>query len=884
MQTLRQSGSAIPTSTGSYTGKMTPIALILVSMFTASNAQADLRVTPPQSIARNVEFDPQFLNMGNAQEMDLSRFANGSNALPGHYKVAIYLNRAALLNADVEFKSREDKTVYPCLTPKIVGSIDFNTDRIPASLLKAIKGGEQCIDLTQEIPAAQVVFDSNEQRLDIQLPQAYVNTLARGTVNPALWDSGVPAGILGYNINAYSSQSNGNDNKSLYAGINAGVNIGAWYARHNGAYSWADGGQKKYTTLNTYMQRDIPILQGRALIGESNTNGLIFDTLPFSGVQLSSDERMLPESLRGYAPDIRGIARTAARVTVSQGGQIIYERTVSPGEFIINDLYPTGYGGNLDVTIHEADGSEQNFTVPFASVAQLLRPGTHRYSVTLGKLRNDFIDDDPALYQATYQRGLTNIVTGYGGVQASQDYHALQLGAAVGTFVGAFSADVTQARTHLPADSGGTQSGQSYQLGYSKVISETNSSLSLAAYRFSTEGFMDYLTAMNTREAVRQGFPASSVGRAKNRVTLTAGQGLPGDWGQFYISSSLQNYWNREGNDTQYQMGYSNRYKSLSYGLSVNRSQSAYGSTQNNYLLSFSFPLGRRDSSHTPNIRVQLNRDSNGNMREQTALSGTAGAGNQFSYSASAMNSNNGGGASGALNAQYRSQATAVSASYGAGENYQSQGLGLNGTMVAHPGGVTLTPYNGETFAVVEAKGAEGARVSSYPGVHIDSHGYAIVPYLNPYQMNDVSIDPKGTASNIELDNTAQKVAPHAGAVVMLKYTTKKGWPVLINATFEDQPVPFGASVQDEKGNNVGAVGQGGQIYARVSSERGKLNVIWGDGNHMTCQVGYVLMPQPKGQKASAVQTFTSLCQEASNNNVPKELASRSTSGSLSGS
>jgi outer membrane usher protein len=868
MQTLRQSGT-IPF----YSGKMSPVAIIFISMFSVSGSQAETQVKSPQSIASNVEFDPLFLKMANSNEMDLSRFANGSNVLPGHYKVAIYLNGAALLNADVEFKSREEKTVYPCLTPQIVVAIDFNTDRIPASLLKAIKGGEQCIDLTQEIPDAQVMFDTNEQRLDILLPQAYVNTLARGSVNPALWDSGVPALLLGYNVNAYSSQSNGNDSKSLYASINSGLNVGAWYLRHNGAYNWADAGEKKYTTLNTYMQRDIPVLQGRALIGESNTNGLIFDTLPFSGVQLSSDERMLPASLRGYAPDIRGIARTAARVTVSQGGQVIYERTVSPGEFIINDLYPTGYGGNLDVTIHEADGSEQNFTVPFASVAQLLRPGTHRYSVTLGKLRNDFITNDPALYQATYQRGLTNTVTGYGGLQASQDYYSLQLGAALGTVVGALSADVTQSRTHLPANSGGTQSGQSYQLGYSKVISETNSSLSLAAYRFSTAGYMDYLTAMNTREVVRQGFPASSVGRAKNRVTLTAGQGLPGNWGQFYISSSVQNYWNREGNDTQYQMGYNNRYKSLSYGLSVNRSQSAYGSTQNNYLLSFSFPLGRSDTGHTPNMRVQLNRDSNGNMREQTTLSGTTGTDNQFSYNASAMNSNNGGGASGALNAQYRSQATAMSASYGAGRNYQSQGLGINGTMVAHPGGVTLTPYTGETFAVVEAKGAEGASVSSYPGVRIDSRGYAVVPYLNPYQMNDISIDPKGTSSNVELDNTAQKVAPHAGAVVMLKYTTKKGWPVLINATFEDQPVPFGASVQDEKGNNIGAVGQGGQIYARVSSERGKLNVVWGDGSQMACQVGYVLMPQPKGHKATEIQTFTSRCQVVSDTQKPTQLA-----------
>lgn len=70
---------------------------------------------------------------------------------------------------------------------------------------------------------------------------------------------------------------------------------------------------------------------------------------------------MLPQSRRGYAPDIRGIARTNAVVTVRQNDRIIYETTVPPGAFVIEDLYPTGYGGNLDVKVTEADGSVQSF-------------------------------------------------------------------------------------------------------------------------------------------------------------------------------------------------------------------------------------------------------------------------------------------------------------------------------------------------------------------------------------------------------------------------------------------------------------------------------------------------------------------------------------------
>ncbi|WP_251276957.1 fimbria/pilus outer membrane usher protein, partial [Enterobacter hormaechei] len=90
---------------------------------------------------------------------------------------------------------------------------------------------------------------------------------------------------------------------------------------------------------------------GRLLVGQSNTTGRVFDSLPFSGMQIASDERMYPASLRGYAPEIRGMARTNAKVTVRQNSAIIYETTVSPGEFVINDLYPTGFGGDLTVTV-----------------------------------------------------------------------------------------------------------------------------------------------------------------------------------------------------------------------------------------------------------------------------------------------------------------------------------------------------------------------------------------------------------------------------------------------------------------------------------------------------------------------------------------------------
>lgn len=849
-----------------FSGRLSPLSLALLSTLFIGNADAESKSAVSKESGSNMEFDASFLNVEDKGSLDLSRFANGSSGTPGTYKTALYVNSQLISNRDIEFRQREDKTVYPCLTQDIIKNIAFNFDKLPPDFLKASEAN--CLDLTHELKDAQVNYDSNEQRLDIEIPQIYMQNVARGSVSSELWDSGITAALLGYSVNAYNSDSHGNTDNSLFAGINAGLNVGAWYLRHNGSYTQSNSGSKQYSSINTYLQRDVPRLGATALVGQSNTTGTVFDTLPFTGVQLATDERMLPESLRGYAPEIRGIARTNARVTIRQGEQVLYETTVTPGEFLINDLYPTGYGGDLLVTVHESDGSDQNFIVPYAAVPQLLRPGSSRYSVTAGELRSDNLRDKPALYQGTYQYGLTNSLTGYGGLQLSENYYAVQLGSAVGTYIGAISFDVTQSYTQLGNVGGaqdenltsGSQSGQSYQVSYSKLINETNSNFSLAAYRYSTSGYMDFMTAMQTRNALADGYSSDAIWRAKNRMTMTFGQGLPEGWGQLSMSGAVQDYWNKDGKDTQYQIGYSNSYKKLSYGLTASRTFSSLAQSQTNYLLSFSLPLGRDDQVHTPQLRSDFTHDTTGRTGQQLALSGTAGEESQFSYGATAMHTNQGMGTSGTLSGSYLSPVTSMNASVGSGKNYRSASVGMNGSIIAHSGGVTFTPYTSDTFALVEAKGAEGARVSSYPGIHIDGNGYAVVPYLNPYQMNDISIDPKGMSDDVELANTSQKVAPYSGAIVKIKYDTKRGTPILVNATLSNgEPVPFGADVMDSNGSTVGSVGQGGQVYARVSLESGKLRVIWGEDKAAQCSLSYRLMPVGKNQQS--MQQFTSVCQ-----------------------
>ena len=179
--------------------------------------------------------------------------------------------------------------------------------------------------------------------------------------------------------------------------LTAGINFGSWHLRQRSSVDVASGVPSGYQNIATYLAHDIPSIRSDLTVGDSFTDGAVFDSFGFRGISLASDDQMLPDSQLEYAPIVHGIARTNARVVITQNGNTILETTVSPGAFEINDLYATGYGGDLHVTVYEADGSQDSFTVPYASVVQLLRPGVWRYTAVAGEVQQPSLSRDGAV-------------------------------------------------------------------------------------------------------------------------------------------------------------------------------------------------------------------------------------------------------------------------------------------------------------------------------------------------------------------------------------------------------------------------------------------------------------------------------------------------------
>lgn len=806
----------------------------------------------PQVWAEEAQFNDAFLPEGSSG-IDLALFQSGNPVMSGEYRADILVNSTLSGRQDIHIVSdAKGKNPRVCVSVRMLELIGVNVTLLSSDAMQLLAADNACPVISEVIDDATAFFSVETQQLDFSIPQVAMRRNARGYVSPELWDRGVSAAMLSYDFNVNHSKSQSSHYDSAYASLNAGLNVGDWRLRHNGSLSWQTLAGAKYQQINTFAQRDLTGLKSQLTVGEANTSGEIFDTLAYRGVQVSSDDRMLPDALRGYAPVVRGIARTNARVSISQGGNLLLQTTVAPGAFVIDDLYATGYGGDLQVTVLEADGSEQSFVVPYASVNQLLRPGTSRFSVTAGETRNNYVAQQAKLVQGTYQYGLVNSLTGFTGVQASENYLSVLGGAAFGTPIGAMAIDFSQAQTKLHS---GTQQGQSVRVSYSKNIQRTGSNFSLAAYRFSTSGYLDFNNAVQFRDAEEKGYDTALYGRPRNRLTLSVDQSL-NTWGHLYLSGYAQNYWDRPGQDVQYQLGYTKQVGRVNYGFNLNRSRAGLGEMQNSLLFSVSMPLEFGSSyTNTPQLSARLGRDSQGNYRQQASLSGSSGEDREYGYSLTAERDGASRSTSTSVSGQYMGSKARINGSLSQGNGYSSASLGGGGSVVAHSQGVTFTPYTGETMAVINAPGAAGAKVVGYPGIRLDGSGNAVVTYLQPYQLNEIAIDPEGTDQGVELRETSQQIAPRAGAVVAVNFATVKGDALLLNVRLKDQsPLPFGATVVDEAGSPVGTVGQGGQLYARVKEGTQRLQVSWGGQRDQACTLTIpALKEQGQMLKANAL-------------------------------
>ncbi|MFF6013414.1 fimbria/pilus outer membrane usher protein [Rahnella sp. R3(2024)] len=813
-------------------------------------------------------FEPAFIEVADNKNatVDLSGFSKTGSQAPGSYKSEIYINGNYVDDKNIIY-ILDDHRLVPILTKHDL--VVWGTEANATPEFMALADKADITDIRDAIPDGKVTFDFAQQRLDISIPQEFIRKNAQGYVDPDSWDDGVNMFFVNY---GYSGSESWRDGKpggvnDAYLNLRSGVNLGAWRLRNYSTYTDSPH-NRSWNSINTYINRDIRALKSQLVIGESHTPSDIFDSFAFRGAQIYSDDNMRPDSLRGYAPVVRGIAQSNAQVTIRQNGNIIWQSYVSAGPFAINDLYPTSASGDLDVSVREADGTVRQFIQPFSSVPIMQREGQLKYSVTAGEYHSTGgATRTPLFIQSTGTYGMPWSSTLYGGTLLAKHYRAASFGMGKGLGdIGSVSLDSTLAETDIRDE---TKRGASFRFQYSKDIAPSGTTFTLAGYRYSTSGYYDFdeangyyaraLLADNPPEGYRNNEHLQDDRDVYNqwrydhnkrsKAQININQALK-TFGSLYLSAYEQQYWGIAGKERSLNVGYNTSYSSINYSLNYTYASTPYYNKPDRVL---AFAVQVPFDAFMP--QSWMNLSGNTSRRDSSSslgISGNALEDNRLAYNVQQAYTNHDQGANGSVSLDYKASFGEYQVGYNYTKDTHQVNYGAMGGVVAHPYGVTFSQPLGDTLALVKAEGTRRVKVQNNTGVYTDNVGYAIVPYVNPYHRNRISLDIDSLNDKVDVLNNIQTVIPTQGALTVAHYPTVIGYKTMFTLTGTD--IPFGASaiLRQDDASIPGIVDDKQRVYLGGVPEQGEILIRW-DNGHCTA-------PYHIGQKNTAVINITAIC------------------------
>ncbi len=308
--------------------------------------------------ATPANFQSGFLRQGQDYDSEaaasvLNQLAVADSLGPGDHWVEIHVNMRYFGQRQIRFDADpQGNGLLPCLSRELLEQIGVRLDSLADPALLQVA----CVALGQLIPDSKVVLDGGRLQLSISIPQIAMRRDATGRVDPALWDYGINAAFINYQTSAQQTahkETGTSSSADLY--LNTGINLGAWRLRSNQSVRQDAQGRREWTRAYAYAQRDLPGTHANLTLGETYTGGDVFRSVPIKGGLIKTDQEMLPDSLQGYAPVIRGVAQSRAKLEVLQNGYPIYSTYVSAGPYEIDDLNTAG-SGELEIVLTEADG------------------------------------------------------------------------------------------------------------------------------------------------------------------------------------------------------------------------------------------------------------------------------------------------------------------------------------------------------------------------------------------------------------------------------------------------------------------------------------------------------------------------------------------------
>ncbi|WP_336194236.1 outer membrane usher protein [Providencia stuartii] len=813
--------------------KATPFRLALLSLSIAfalgGHGEAFASVS-----TEAIQFNTDVLDVEDKKNINLDHFSRAGYVMPGTYSLALKVNDDALPEVKIPFyvPDNDPQGSVPCLSPEITAQLGLTAD----SLKKLTWWhDDQCLNL-ESLPGMQVRGDLSTSSLYVSIPQAYMEYTAPNWDPPSRWDEGIAAILLDYNINGntYRPHNKGHNTYTLNGNGVAGVNLGAWRFRADwqGRLNHATGSTQAVNRdlqwNRFYAYRALPALGAKLILGEDYLNSNMFDSFRFIGASLRSDLNMLPPNLRGYAPEVTGIAQSNATVTISQQGRVIYTEQVAPGPFRIQNL-SDAISGTLDVKIEEQDGTVQEYQLDTANLPYLTRPGQIQYKLAMGQPNDvDRHKEGDNFITGELSWGVNNGWSLFSGLIGSKNYQAISAGIGRDLLAfGALSFDVTQSFARLAGEN--TINGGSYRVSYAKRFDAIDSQIQFAGYRFSERDFMsmsDFLQAAKT--GIR-------YGGSKELYTISLSKNFRDIGMSVYLNYNHQTYWDRPENN-YYSLTLSKYFdvgaiKNVSVNLSANRSM-YNGVTDDSVYLSTSFPL-----SNGANMGYSLNSSRYDTVNRVTYHDRIN---ERTNYQLGVGSNRKGASGTAYLTHQGDTARVSANASY-ANNQYTAFGLSATGglTLTAEGGGVHRMSVPGGTRLLVDTDGIANVPVKGFGApVTTNVFGKAVVGDMNSYYRSKAQIDLNALPDDVDAQQSVVQVTLTEGAVGYREFAVVAGQKAMTVLRLPDGSYPpFGAQILNAKGQSTGIVGDSGSAYISGIEPNSLMTIQWGDDDG--CQVAF---------------------------------------------
>ncbi|EAM8615775.1 fimbrial biogenesis outer membrane usher protein [Salmonella enterica] len=518
------------------------------------------------------------------------------------------------------------------------------------------------------------------------------------------------------------------------------------------------------------------------VIGDAVTYPLPWSrSIRIGGVALGSDFAQRPYEIMTPMPKYFGNAVLPSTIELYVDGMQQYHANIPAGPFQVTSP-GVNYNGNAQIIMVDALGRVSTINFPNYSPHRLLRSGLNEWVVEAGKIRNEyglksFRYGNSVIGSATLRRGITSELTLETHAEGSSNLFSMGTGI-VWNLVSSNVVDLSVATS---------KNGNQYGFGYSWTGKFLNFSFNSLQ---SDKGYRDI---------------ASDYGRFPPHMTQQLSTGISLQNTALNINVTRLRY--RQHGDYQYA------------GININRS------IGNGISLGFGYSQNlkrRNDKTFFANLSISLKQNISLNSSSQRRYGQTF----LVTDLTSSMDDKNGiGWRLQEQRGRYKTQTAEFSMQGSKGEitiggsNFGSGSRiygGVRGALVMMQGNLFSTRHIDNAFAVVSS--GELAGVSVLQDNHFagktNDQGLLLVPRLNAWQDNILSIDPRELPPEVHIPKTEMKVAPAGNVGTLVSFPIRKIHA--LNAQLSDVkgiPLPVGTTIIVSGQQKHYPVGYDGMVY-----------------------------------------------------------------------